>query len=138
MTEIIKTYPLSIAVAMAIWVLCLVPIPETPLSSISLIDKWTHFVMYGVLTLVMLWERERKPIKQTISEKPVTPETHETPKAPLWLLLLIPTVMGGLIELAQKYLTTCRSGEWLDFVGDVIGVVIGAILYAAFHRLVLK
>ena len=120
MWKIIKKYPVSIAVAVAIWVLCMVPIPETPLSGISLIDKWTHFVMYGVLTMVMLWERGRK-----LS----TPE--DAP--PLWLMLLIPTVMGGLIELAQKYLTTCRSGEWLDFVGDTIGVVIGAILYVAFH-----
>lgn len=120
MWKIIKKYPVSIAVAVAIWVLCMMPIPETPLSGISLIDKWTHFVMYGVLTMVMLWERGRKPS---------TPEAAP----PLWLMLLIPTVMGGLIELAQKYLTTCRSGEWLDFVGDTIGVVIGAILYVAFH-----
>ena len=118
MTEIIKTFPFSIAVTVAIWVLCLIPIPETPLSDISLIDKWTHFVMYGVLTLVMLWERGKKPMKPMIS---------------VWQLLLIPIVMGGLIELAQRYLTTCRSGEWLDFVGDTIGVVIGAILYVAFH-----
>jgi VanZ family protein len=118
MTEIIKTFPFSIAVTVAIWVLCLIPIPETPLSDISLIDKWTHFVMYGVLTLVMLWERGKNPMKPMIS---------------VWQLLLIPIVMGGLIELAQRYLTTCRSGEWLDFVGDTIGVVIGAILYVAFH-----
>ena len=118
MTEIIKTFPFSIAVTVAIWVLCLIPIPETPLSDISLIDKWTHFVMYGVLTLVLLWERGKNPMKPMIS---------------VWQLLLIPIVMGGLIELAQRYLTTCRSGEWLDFVGDTIGVVIGAILYVAFH-----
>ena len=118
MTEIIKTFPFSIAVTLAIWVLCLIPIPETPLSDISLIDKWTHFVMYGVLTLVLLWERGKNPMKPMIS---------------VWQLLLIPIVMGGLIELAQRYLTTCRSGEWLDFVGDTIGVVIGAILYVAFH-----
>ncbi len=74
--------------------------------------------MYGVLTLVMLWERGKNPMKPMIS---------------VWQLLLIPIVMGGLIELAQRYLTTCRSGEWLDFVGDTIGVVIGAILYVAFH-----
>ena len=118
MTEIIKTFPFSIAVTVAIWVLCLIPIPETPLSDISLVDKWTHFVMYGVLTLVMLWERGKNPMKPMIS---------------VWQLLLIPIVMGGLIELAQRYLTTCRSGEWLDFVGDTIGVVIGAILYVALH-----
>jgi VanZ family protein len=37
--------------------------------------------------------------------------------------------MGGMIELAQAYLTTCRSGEWLDLLANSIGVVIGNTLY---------
>ena len=46
----IKNYPLSSLLVVAIWVVCLIPIPETPLSDVNLIDKWTHFVMYGSLT----------------------------------------------------------------------------------------
>jgi VanZ family protein len=37
--------------------------------------------------------------------------------------------MGGMIELAQAYLTTCRSGEWLDLLANSIGVVIGNTAY---------
>ena len=28
----------------------------------------------------------------------------------------------------QENLTTCRSGDWLDFLADSIGVVAGAVL----------
>ena len=43
----IRNYPLSSLLIVVIWVVCLIPIPETPLSDVNLIDKWTHFVMYG-------------------------------------------------------------------------------------------
>ena len=36
--------------------------------------------------------------------------------------------MGGILELMQAYLTTCRSGEWLDFVANTIGVCLGTVL----------
>jgi len=107
----IKSYPFSYILIIVIWILCLIPIPEnTPLSGFSLIDKWTHFVMYGVFSLVICFEGKR------IS----------------WYSLLIPTLMGGLIELAQAYLTTCRSGEWADMLADTIGVILGNILYWAY------
>ncbi len=104
----IKKYPLSFTLIIFIWVLCIIPIPEnTPLSGFNLIDKWTHFVMYGVLSLVICLEGKR------IS----------------WYSILIPTLMGGFIELAQAYLTTCRSGEWADLIADAIGVLLGNLLY---------
>ena len=40
---------------------------------------------------------------------------------------LAPIAMGGLLELAQLHLTTCRSGEWLDFVANTIGVCLGCL-----------
>ena len=35
--------------------------------------------------------------------------------------------MGILIELAQAYLTTCRSGDWFDAVCNSIGVLLGSL-----------
>ena len=50
LTTLIRQYPLSTTLIILIWILCLTPwIPETPLDDVSLIDKWTHLVMYGVL-----------------------------------------------------------------------------------------
>ena len=123
--DFLKRYPLSTTLIVVIWVLCLIPtVPETPLNSFSLIDKWTHLVMYGTLVVVIWWEYTRQ---------------HPTLK-PLRLFLwafLAPVAMGGLVELAQAYCTGGRrSGEWFDFVANSVGVVLGTligILLAAFR-----
>lgn len=36
--------------------------------------------------------------------------------------------MSGLIELAQAYCTTCRSGDWLDFAANTVGVLLGNVI----------
>ena len=109
----LKQYPLSIILSLLIWVVCLIPIPETPLNEISFIDKWTHFLMYAILTMVILWERHKA--SNELKFLPIT--------------LTIPILQGILIELAQAYLTTCRSGDWFDALCNTIGVLIGAIIF---------
>ena len=114
----IRNYPLSSLLIVAIWVVCLIPVPETPLNDVNLIDKWTHFVMYGALTSVIWLEYIRKKKKE---------------KTFHWKALLIggmlcPIIMGGLIELAQAYLTTCRSGDIYDFFCNSLGVVLGCLI----------
>ena len=160
----IKNYPLSSLLIVAIWVVCLIPIPETPLSDVNLIDKWTHFVMYGSLTSVIWFEYIRRH-KQPLTRHYVTPSpqgargevSNETSKegyaqeivtssSPLGermpagqmrgrmghaLLIggmLCPIIMGGLIELAQAYLTTCRSGDVYDFFCNSLGVLLGCCI----------
>ena len=113
-----KNYPLSSLLVAAIWVVCLIPVPETPLSEINFFDKWTHFVMYGTLTSVIWFEYVRR---------------HKKSKTFRWKALLMggvlcPVIMGGLIELAQAYLTTCRSGDWFDFLCNSLGVLLGCII----------
>ena len=112
----IKKYPCSCILVVAIWIVCMIPIPETPLDEINLIDKWTHFVMYGVLTIPIWWEYLRR---------------HENAKrtSRLWIGgVLCPVVMGVLVELAQAYLTTCRSGDWVDALCNSMGVLLGVIV----------
>ena len=42
---------------------------------------------------------------------------------------MVPALMGGLIELVQAYCTGGRrSGEWMDWAADSIGVAIGAVI----------
>ena len=120
-----RRYPLTSVLVAVIWVICLVPIPEdVPLGDVPMMDKWTHFVMYGTLCTVMWWEYLRR---------------HEKTNAGRLVLLafLAPIVMSGLIELAQAYCTGGnRSGDWLDFAANTIGVVLGnviGILLAAFR-----
>ena len=153
----IRNYPLSSLLIVAIWVVCLIPVPETPLNDVNLIDKWTHFVMYGSLTSVIWFEYIRKhktpnpspsPVeveggKVSISNQDSFSEKGVTSSLPLHgegmpvgqerghLLIggvLCPIIMGGLIELAQAYLTTCRSGDIYDFFCNSLGVVLGCLI----------
>ncbi len=108
-------YPCTVVLVVAIWVVCMIPIPETPLDDVNLIDKWTHFVMYGTLTTV-IW------IEYAVRHK-----------RPSWRRLLtggmvLPIVMGGLVEVAQATLTTCRSGDVMDALCNLLGVVLGAVV----------
>lgn len=114
----IKNYPLSSLLVVAIWVVCLIPVPETPLNDVCFIDKWTHFVMYGSLTTVIWFEYLRRKKKE---------KTFQW-KALFIGGMLCPIIMGGLIELAQAYLTTCRSGDFFDFVCNSLGVLLGCLI----------
>lgn len=114
----IRNYPLSSLLIVAIWVVCLIPIPETPLNDVAFIDKWTHFVMYGSLTICIWSEYMYRHRKSSLFR---------------WKNLLIgglvcPVIMGGMIELAQAYLTTCRSGDWFDFLCNSLGVMLGCLV----------
>ncbi|OYP58043.1 VanZ family protein [Prevotella sp. P3-122] len=112
----IRKYPVSLFLIAAIWTVCLIPIPETPLSDVPMMDKWTHFVMFGVLSLCIISEyvyRHRKPKGWDVA----------------LVGMLLPFAMGGMIELAQAYCTGGnRSGDVMDWLADGIGVLIGAAI----------
>lgn len=112
----IKQYTLSFICMVVIWILCLVPIPETPLSQINMVDKWTHIVMFGGWCTV-LW-LEYGLHHQVINMKRTIPYA-----------IILPILMGGLIEIVQQ---TCtggnRSGDFIDFIADAIGVALGAAI----------
>ena len=112
----IRKYPVSLFLIAAIWTVCLIPIPETPLNDVPMMDKWTHFVMFGVLSLCIISEyvyRHRKPKGWDVE----------------LVGMLLPFAMGGMIELAQAYCTGGnRSGDVMDWLADGIGVLIGAAI----------
>lgn len=110
----IRRYKYSVLVALVITILSTIPIPEVkPLEGVPLIDKWVHFVMYASLSIAM-W------IDQKNAHQPLSPTFY-------LLMIVLPSCLGGILELVQAYLTTCRSGEWLDVIADTIGAVIGTV-----------
>lgn len=118
--HILTKYPFSCIIVIGTWILCFMTIPETPLSSVRFIDKWTHSLIYFVLGISISLEYLRN------TKQP-------NPKFIIVWVWLIPIIMGGLIEVLQSYCTNGnRSGEWLDFFADAIGstmaVLIGILL----------
>lgn len=128
-TNCIKRYPLSTLTTFAIIVLSVMPFPEIKIvEDIPLADKWVHFVMYGGLSSVVWFEMIRQEIKE------------HTKKAVSQLLLygmVLPALLGGILEFVQEYLTTSRSGDVWDFIADAIGAVLGTLL-GMLVRIVIK
>lgn len=118
----IRKYPLSLFTACVIICLSLLPIPEIPQAEdVPFIDKWTHMVMYGSFCLIIWFEYLRN--HKTINTVRITLFGY-----------LFPIIMSGLLELAQEYLTTCRSGEWLDLLANSTGATIAYLIGWAFRR----
>lgn len=104
-----KQIAITLLTTVAIVLLSLLPMPEyLPLADVSMIDKWTHFIMYGGLAWVAYIENRNAGLLRR-----------------LVVALVFPILLGGLLELLQDWLTTCRSGEWLDFAADAVGAVLG-------------
>ncbi len=116
--KLLKIYPLTIACSLLILLASLLPISEKALQDISLTDKGAHFIMYCLLSLAVWTDCLR----------------HSRLK--LWLTAIVaiicPAIFGGLIELAQQYLTRYRTGDWLDFAANCIGVAIGSVCFLLF------
>lgn len=119
-----SNYPISCLYMAFIWFLCFMDVPHTPLDNITLIDKWTHILMYAGTCATIWYEYLRR---------------HDSiVRARVFLLAwLAPLVMSGLIEILQEYCTGGRrSGDWLDFAANAIGVTLGnviGILLAAYR-----
>lgn len=109
----LKENLLTVLVTAIIITLSTIPIPEkAPMSDVPLIDKWVHMLMYMGLVFVMWFDHVAR-------NKRVAKRKH------FLFMFLYATLLGGLMELVQAYLTTCRSGDWVDFEANAIGAAIG-------------
>lgn len=117
LTKTLKNYPLSLLCSLAVVVLSLAPIGAPEIAQdVPLFDKWAHFLMYGGLSFLLFYETK----------------THSLPLAVC--LLLYTCLLGGLMEIGQATLTTYRSGEWMDFVADSLGALLGFALCLVFRK----
>ncbi|MCK9160306.1 MAG: hypothetical protein WCR45_00100 [Bacteroidaceae bacterium] len=114
----IRKYPLSLLIVVAIIYLSFFKPPKTELDEVPDIDKMVHFCMYlGLSGMIWLeFFKAHKGFKSLPIKRAIIGSS------------LFPLLFGGCIELAQKYLTTYRSGEWLDFFTDFLGVFFASLI----------
>lgn len=119
----LKQYIVTVLITLSIIVLSTLPIPEdAPMSDVPLIDKWVHMVMYMGLVLAMWFDHVVRSEKKAKGKH-------------FLFMFLYATLLGGLMELVQAYLTTCRSGDLIDFEADAIGAAIGVGLTLFVNKL---
>jgi VanZ family protein len=88
------------------------------------LDKVAHLCMYAVFAFLCLWGYRKQFISNGI---------HYKRKAVL-LAVVISIAYGGLTELMQEYIVRTRTGDWVDFVADIIGTLLGATIFYLFYK----
>lgn len=111
----VSTFPVSLLTVVIICYLSFFQTPQTSLNEIPNIDKIVHICMYGGLT-TLIWI-------EYLFHRPAF-----TIKAFLVGSTLIPMCMSGCIEILQEYCTANRSGDWLDFLANIIGIACATLL----------
>lgn len=72
--------------------------------------------MFGLLVVAWCYDRYR---------------LHHRP-AP-WIAALVVIALGGAIELIQEALAMGRTAEWADFAADIVGAIVGALIWKYCH-----
>lgn len=135
MKNFLQQYPLTLLTLVAIFYLSFFTPPEIPdLENVRFIDKWTHMVMYGGLTAVVLYEHFKLHGLQGFKLKTVQRDTLRWPHISV-IAFWLPSVLGGVIEVLQEHCTNHRrSGEWLDLLADSLGALLVFMIVFALVR----
>lgn len=121
----IHYYWRTVIVLMVIFLLSTLSFSST--DSIKLVrfphsDKVAHFLFYLGLGGVLYFDFQKDRLLRPRYD------------AMLWILFASGVVYGGVIELVQMYCTTTRSGEWLDWAADIVGLAVGMGIGQLFFR----
>jgi glycosyltransferase involved in cell wall biosynthesis len=115
MIKLLLKYSLFVAIVwtLIIFVLCCTPgqyIPTTDWLELLSFDKFVHasiFFTLAVLWLVYLFKLNK--LSSTL----------------IVLVILLCIAYGGLLEIMQATVFSHRSGDWLDFIANTFGCLMG-------------
>ena len=113
MLRFFRVYGMSCVATMAILYLSIAQkMPDLNLPDFDLKDKILHGGAYAVFSMILAYELYRQ--RYVFVEK----------KMAVWAIAF-PIIYGGLIEILQEKFFPPRSGEWADWLADIIGVLVG-------------
>jgi VanZ family protein len=88
------------------------------------LDKVVHFLMYACFAFACIWGYRRQFVANGAAYQ----------KKALLLTLVISIAYGGFTELLQEFFIPKRTGDWIDFLADSLGTVVGALIFYLFFR----
>lgn len=104
----------SLLLAGAIAYLSLLREPHIPPTiRFAYADKWAHLVMYIILSFALIADARRDNLSKRMAAV---------------IALLLPSLYGGLLELLQHFFFYPRTGDWIDWLADVVGALVGNLL----------
>lgn len=89
-------------------------IPKSPFLNF---DKLVHLGVYFILSIMLSYWFYTKDDKNSTSIKTSV------------LIILFGIFYGGFMEILQEYIFINRSGNWYDFFANVVGTILGVVLY---------
>ncbi|HMT30894.1 MAG TPA: VanZ family protein [Bacteroidia bacterium] len=92
-------------------------LPDFSFWTIFSFDKFAHTAMYMVLSFQVMKACVRQYANWFLRYNAVK------------VTFISVTVYGGLIELFQEYMLTDRYGDWMDLLCNVLGAIIGIVLF---------
>ena len=95
---------------------------KIPKIKIEHLDKIVHIIMYFALTLTLLYEHKF--------------HLKILPKVALYISY--PILLGGCIEIAQQSWFYPRTGEWVDWLADILGTILALLIVYTFNKLKAK
>ena len=116
MMHIIKEYALSLLVTAAVVYLSLFYQSPDGGPDIPNLDKAVHMCMYFGMS-VMLWFDYLRAHREGACSM----------RHGLALASAFPLIFGGIMELLQEYCTETRSGDWMDFAADGVGMLMATL-----------
>lgn len=116
MNSFLKYNLLSILWALLILILCLVPGKDLPSLTIFEFDKFVHFAIYLVLTLLMYygWKKQNSFL-----------HLHE---GTILKILMLTFTYGFAVEVIQEFFTADRHFDIYDALSNAAGAVAGSFL----------
>jgi VanZ family protein len=103
----------TILIAAIILYASLIREPQIILTTVEHGDKWSHLLAYTLLGTAAWHDTIRHTVRRWIR---------------LFIALLLPIAYGGAIEIAQHLWFYPRTGDWIDWIVDCIGVFIGCFI----------
>lgn len=116
MTQFFKKFWISLFANLFILILCVVDTKGFPEAPITNFDKLVHLVLFMGISGVVFFDNTRY-FRTKIRFSRI-----------FWGSFFFPIFFGGVIELLQAYFVPTRSGDWMDFFFDGIGVLIGLLI----------
>jgi VanZ family protein len=87
-----------------------IPTPQLPD-----FDKLVHFLMYAGLTVALIWDHKKHR------------KSNSNLQFFVLICILFPILFGGVVEILQSAYFAPRTGDWLDWLFDIGGVLCACI-----------
>jgi VanZ family protein len=91
-------------------------------ATLTVFDKLAHALMFLGVSGVIFFDDTRY-FRQTTTLRRI-----------FFGSFLFPVFFGGIIEIGQEYATSYRSGDWVDFLFDVMGIAAGFLICLLINR----